>query len=94
MDVHYIILYTFCKPEALFIRNFFFFLWPHLQHMEVPRQGAESQLQLPAYATAIAIPDPSRVCHLCCSLRQCWIFNLVSEARDQTHILMETMSFS
>ena len=32
---------------------FFFFLGPW--HMEVPRLGEESELQLPAYATATAI---------------------------------------
>ena len=32
----------------------FFFLWPHLQHMEVPRLGVDSKLQLPAYTTATA----------------------------------------
>jgi len=29
---------------------FFFFLGPHLQHMEVPKLGTESELQLLAYA--------------------------------------------
>ena len=31
---------------------FFFFLGPHPQHMEFPRLGVESDLQLPAYATS------------------------------------------
>ena len=35
------------------------FLGPHLRHMEVPRLGAESELQLPAYTTATATRDPS-----------------------------------
>ena len=30
----------------------FFFLQPHLQHMEVPGLGVELELQLPAYTTA------------------------------------------
>ena len=34
------------------------------QHMEVPRLGVECELQLPAYTTATAIPDPSRVCDI------------------------------
>ena len=42
--------------------NFFFFLGPHLQHMEVPRLGAELELQLPAYTTAIATWDPNHIC--------------------------------
>ena len=32
--------------------------------MEVPRLGVESELQLPAYTTATATPDPSHVCNL------------------------------
>ena len=40
------------------------FLGPHLWHMEVPRLGVQSELQLPAYTTATAMPDPSRVCNL------------------------------
>ena len=31
-----------------------FFLGPYLQHIEVPRLGAELELQLPAYNTATA----------------------------------------
>ena len=46
------------------VRRFFCFYFPfvflelHLQHMEVPRLGVQSKLQLPAYATATAMPDP------------------------------------
>ena len=45
-------------------RVFFFvcFLGPHWQHMEVPRLGVE--LQLLAYATATAMPDPICICNL------------------------------
>ena len=43
---------------------FFFFLGPHLWHMEVSRLGVESELQLLAYAPATATPDPSCVCNL------------------------------
>ena len=35
-----------------------------VQHMEVPRLGAGSELQLPAYTTATATPDSSCVCNL------------------------------
>ena len=35
------------------------FLGPHPQHMEVPRLGVESELQLLAYTTATATQDPS-----------------------------------
>ena len=34
--------------------NFFFFLWPHLWHMEVPGLGIESELQPPAYTVCTA----------------------------------------
>ena len=39
---------------------FFDFLGPYLWHMEVPRLGVKSDLQLPAYttATATAMQDP------------------------------------
>ena len=37
----------------------FFFLGPHLWHMEVPRLGVDSELQLLAYTTATQ--DPSHV---------------------------------
>ena len=66
---------------------FFFFLGPHLWHMEVPRLGTESELQLPA--TATATPDPRRICNLHCSSQQHRILNPLREARDQTCILMD-----
>ena len=43
---------------------FFFFLQQHQWHMDVPRIGVESGLQLPAYATATATWDLSQVCNL------------------------------
>ena len=58
--------------------------------MEVPRLTVKSELQLPAYATATAMWDPSRICDLCCSSWQCQIVNPWSEARDQTYNLMDT----
>ena len=42
------------------------------------------------YATATAILDPSHICSLNHSFWQCQILNPLSEARDQTHILMDT----
>ena len=65
------------------------FLGLHPQHMEVPRLGVESELQLPAYATATATPDPSYVCNLHRSSGQCRILNPLSEDREQTLILMD-----
>ena len=73
----------------LFILLFFFFKGPHVRHMEVPRLGVESELQPPAYTTATAMPDPSRICDLHHSLRQCWILNPLSEVRDRTQTLRD-----
>ena len=58
--------------------------------MEVPRLGVESELQLPAYTTATATLDQSCICDLHHSSWQRRIFNPQSEARDQTHVLMDT----
>ena len=50
--------------------------------MEVPRLGVESELQLPAYTTAVAMPDLRWGCDLHHSLWQHWILNPLTEARD------------
>ena len=36
----------------------FLYLGPKVWHMEVPSLGAESEVQLSAYTTATATPDP------------------------------------
>ena len=51
-------------------------------HVEVPGLGTESELQLPTYTTATAMPDPSWVCELHHSSWQHWILNPLIEARD------------
>ena len=71
--------------------SFFFFLGLHLQHTELPRLGVKLELHLQTYTTATATWDPSHICDLCCSLQQCQILNLLSGARDHTHILRDTM---
>ena len=58
--------------------------------MEGPRLGAESELQLLACTTATATWDLSCVCDLYHSSWQHQILNTLSQARDQTHILMDT----
>ena len=45
-----------------------------MRHMEVPRPGTESELQL----------------QLKPQLQQHWILNLLGQANDQTHITSET----
>ena len=67
-----------------------FFLGLHPQHVEVPRLGAELELQLPTYTMATAMLALSCVCNLHHSSRQQQILNPLSEARDQTHNLMVT----
>ena len=57
--------------------------------MEVPRLGIEPELQLLAYTTAIAMQGPRCACDLHHSSQWCQIFNPLSEARDQTHVLMD-----
>ena len=69
-------------------REFFFFLGPHLRHMEVPRIGVESELQMPAYTTATAMQGLSRICNLHHSSQQHQILNPLSKARDRTHNLV------
>ena len=68
----------------------FGFLGSQLQHMEIPRLGAESELQLLACTIATATQDPSRVCSLHPSSQQCQILNPLCRARDWTHNLMDT----
>ena len=79
------------QPSRPLIDGLIFLLQPHLQHMEVPRLAAESELQLQACATATEIPDPSPIFNLCGSLQQRQILNPLSEARDRNCILVDTM---
>ena len=57
------------------------FLGPHLKHMEVPRLGVKSKLQLPTTATATATPDLSLAFNLHPSSQQHWILSPLSKAR-------------
>ena len=57
--------------------------------MEVPRLGVKSEWQLPAYATATATWDLRCVCDLHHSSQQRQILNPLSEAGDQTCVLMD-----
>ena len=58
--------------------------------MEVPRLVVESELQLLTYITATATRDPSHIFSLHHSSWQRQIPERLSEARDLTHILMDT----
>ena len=59
-------LFCLFRTFLFFILFYFIFcfLGPHLRHMEVPRLGVKSDLQLPAYATATATQDWSCVYNL------------------------------
>ena len=59
--------------------------------MEVPRLGVQAELLLLAYDRATATPDPSHICDLHHSSWQHWILNQLSEARDRTCILKDTI---
>ena len=67
-----------------------FLLGPHPWHMEVPKLGIKSELQLWVHTTVTETPDLSCICDLHCSSWQYQILNPLSEARDQTCILMDT----
>ena len=67
-----------------------FFLGLHVWHVEIPRLGVESELQLPGYTTAIAMQDPSHIFNLYHSSWQCWLPDPMTEARNWTHILMDS----
>ena len=69
----------------------FFFLGSHQWHMEFPRLGIELRPQQLAYATAAATWDLSLICDLHHSSQKRQILNPLIEARDGTHILMDTM---
>ena len=87
-----VLLYNNCMLHFLFFSFFFFFcfLVPQVQHMKFPRLGVKSELHLLAYATATATQDLSHVGDLHYSSWQCQILNPMSEARDRTHVLMDT----
>ena len=65
-----------------FIFYFYFFLGLHLQHVAVSSLGIKSEPQQRGIW-----PSMQPIYH---SSQQCQILNSLSEARDQTHILMDT----
>ena len=79
LAIFFFFLFTLKKFVKLI---YFLFSWLHLRHMEVPGPEVESELQLLAYTTALATPDPGCICNLCHSLQQGQILNPLSEARD------------
>ena len=74
MDIYFNVFISIYSVFCLFV-CLFCFLGPHLQHMEVPRVGVESEPQQPAYVIATATRDPSLICNLHHSSQQCRILN-------------------
>ena len=84
--------HSFFHTVFVFFLFFFgFFLGPLPRHLEVSRLRVESELQLPAFATATATttPDLRRVCDLHHSSRQHGILNPLRETGDRTRVLMD-----
>ena len=88
MLIYFHIYWLFLSGRKLRHICIFVFLEPHPPHMEIPRLGFESELKLPAYTTATAMPDLSHVCNLHHSSWQHWILDPLREAGDQTCNLM------
>ena len=80
---------------SLFSLSLFFRAAPIAWHLQVPRLGVLSELQLLAYATATAMPDLSCVCDLHRSSWQCQIPNPLRKARDWTrnHMIPSQIRF-
>ena len=72
-----------------FIASLFFFFFKLFSAEPVAYGNSQAWGGIEAYATATAKRDPSLICDLYCNLLQ-WILKPLSEARDQTHILMDS----
>ena len=75
--------------QILLLLFFFFLSGLQVRHMEIPRLGVESELQLLAYTTAPETLDMSYMCDLHHSSWQHRVLNPLKEARDQTYILKD-----
>ena len=79
--------------ETVKVQLIFIFIFLSLLFRAAPAACGRSQARggiravAASYTTATAMPDPSCVCDLHHSSRQCWILNPLSEARDRTRIL-------
>ena len=78
------------RHPSIYLFIYLFILGLHPWHMEGPRLGVKLELQPPACTTATATPDPSCICNLYHSSRQCWILNALSGVRDRICILTDT----
>ena len=72
---------SFCVLTGYFYLFIFFTALPAVYGSSWAR--GQIQAAAGAYTTAMAILDPCCICDLCCSLRQHWILNPLSKARDR-----------
>ena len=87
--MNYINCFRFSDTSDYGLFIYFVILGLHLWHMEVPRLGVKSELELLAHTTA-TMRDLSHICDLHHSSWQCQILNQLSEARIWTCVLMDT----
>ena len=87
-------MHTHTSYRVGFFIYAFFISGLYRRHMEVPRLGVESELQLQTTVTATAMPDSSFICNLHHSSWQCQIFNPLSRFRDRTWVLMGSLQLS
>ena len=80
------ILFTYLFLIFYFILFYYFFLL--FRATLIAYGSSQVRGQIGATATGTAMQDPSGICDLYHSSRQRWVLNPLSEARDQTHILM------
>ena len=77
------------------IFNIFFLFWIFLTAAPAANGNSRARGRIRAaamvYLTVVATLDPSHICDLYHSLQQCWILNQLSEARDGTRMLTDTM---
>ena len=84
--------------SVLFVFIFFYFLFLHIYlfsraiHEAYQSSWTRGWIRAAAEGYVTATPDPHHIhiCNLCCSSQQHQILNLLSKARDRTHILTET----
>ena len=87
-------MYTFFSPSFILLQFEYLDIVLNAratpEAYEVPRLGAEEELQLLAYTTATATGDPKCICDLHHSSQQHQILNPLTGARDRTYILKDT----
>ena len=81
------------NQQFYFLFYYYFFLF---RATAVANGSSQSRNRIRAAAVSLHhshsnAAGPSHICDLCHSVRQCWILNPQSEAKDTTHILADTV---